>query len=281
MKFEFDASEIDSFMDENADVIGKSVDKVAEENISNLYEQPLMAGKEDMPSEQPWVSEQGKLSLARHAWGPLFVSSVIPQHAVNTLRNDVQHDSTKQEYIIGRIKNNYILNPGAVKKYNTLLQNYIYSYLKLLLDMKKVNFQEDKFPLVANIKHMVASTQKKKEYVPRRYLSGDLSFIIFLDGRDENEENPLPGGELPGILTFYDNVPDVQRNIIPEKEHISALFSPIRSTVVKPAAGEIYIFPSSLEHGIECFFSKEPCTFITGVVDVSFSENVKVINNES
>jgi len=188
-------------------------------------------------------------------------------HTVNKLQKDFTKSKRYNQYLAGEIKNEYLL---------PLQGEYFLPFLqKAILDFEmKSSYLSSKIPdnigKEFKFNNEWVNFQKKSEYNPLHRHSGVYSYVIWYQipyyVKDEQKFSHIPKDKVTTNGNFMFHYPLMSEFHEPTVHAVS----PLEKHIDKNFEGYMAIFPSSLTHSVNPFYS-------TDEFRISISGNVSVI----
>ena len=216
-----------------------------------------------------FVSEYAPL-LENYGYTVLKVPDPILKYIkyeVNKLQNNFSKSKKYNEYLAGEIKNEYML-PIVGEFFNPFLKRAVFDF-----EMKS-NYLSSKVPNNIGKEFQFNNTwinyQKKTEYNPVHHHSGVYSYVIWYQIpyylKDEQQLSHTPEDKITTNGNFMFHYPKMSEF----DEPLVQAISPLERHIDKNFEGYMAIFPSTLTHSVNPFYS-------TDEFRISISGNVSVV----
>lgn len=216
-------------------------------------------------------------SYEKYMYGPLHVKAVLPEEILKTIDDFSNTQRGLKEWdnrhaLAGKLDEEYEFTPDQTNKCNDILLPYTSEYLNHLLEIHNRSSGDQFYEFMngnnlepwIRLDSIWVNFQQKNNYNPLHHHSGDFSFVIYLDVPVEiyEEENITNSGD-PGSIEFVYDLPQFtassklyENNLDQEFSFIKRnLFSGPIAHTLKPQRGDMFIFPSWLNHSVNAFKS--------------------------
>ena len=188
-------------------------------------------------------------------------------YEVNKLQDNFSKSKKYNKYLAGEIKNEYQLDIVG-EFFNPFLQKAIFDF------EIKSNYLSSKIPNNIGKEFKFNNTwinyQKKSEYNPLHHHSGVYSYVIWYQIpyylKDEKQFSHIPEDQVTTNGNFMFHYPKMSKF----NEPIVHAVSPLERHIDKNFEGYMAIFPSTLTHSVNPFYS-------TDEFRISISGNVSVV----
>ena len=217
-----------------------------------------------------------QIEMNFHHWGPLLVNTRLPDMIINQLLQEgnklkVEEDDMRPQ-LAGRINKELRYKKHHIVYFNDLLYPYFDSYL-LTLFRHYHDMQQEFAGERVNIKltNLWINYQQPREYNPIHRHSGDISFVIYLDIPEEiSREERTTNGIENGQIEFKHNSLGYMKNDPADNEMklLQNMLQPKCNAIFTPVTGQMYIFPSYLEHHVESFTSDVTRISVSGNINL-------------
>ena len=179
-------------------------------------------------------------------WGPLLIQLKVADELVRSLLIEGQQQSKDYRYALaGRIEKERLYSKPLTRHFSNQIKPYIDVYIEVLSKHFK---QQSVNPYTLEIDNLWINFQRPGEYNPIHNHNCDISFVMYLQVSDEIQEEENTSRSAPnGSITF--------RYGTPFSDNSKSLFHPVIANTHLPKKGDMFIFPSYLEHHVEAFYT--------------------------
>jgi hypothetical protein len=155
-----------------------------------------------------------------------------------------------REYLVANIQNEYGFEGNDKNEAWNMIKPYIKDYIEKIVAPRVPDVKFD-----SNLRNLWVNYQKNGEYNPHHNHPGHISFVIYLQIPEElKTEKNITFSNQPGSITFlHGDTPKIyglRENI---EYDIDNSILPINKFNYLPVTGEMFVFPSYLNHFVDAF----------------------------
>lgn len=164
----------------------------------------------------------------------------------------------------------YNFNSSNVDYFKHKIIPYIEEYLKEVRNVRKL----PQFNFKYHLEDLWINFQKSRDFNSPHTHASDLSFVIYIDIPEKiKTEKNIKRGFQNGSITFMygQNLKKYDRNSTEFINVLNSYISPITQVSHLPTTGEMFIFPSYLNHYVSPFFSND-------VERISVAGNINLVD---
>tara|TARA_B100000674_G_scaffold339983_1_gene284178 strand:- start:3 stop:752 length:750 start_codon:yes stop_codon:yes gene_type:complete len=217
--------------------------------------------------------ERSEFKFKSCVWGPFVMGLKLPMNFINELVERAQKNKRNdaRKALAGHINHEHFYTPDDkdwfMSKMGKIFMAYRHSHEDHFMLHQYLPKDKDgnsiRFPIRFSLESLWINYMQAGEFNPTHNHSGDLSFVIFCQNPDWDEEikNHVSNSTPPGTLNFCMELS--QRGDQKWKEVQHPIF---------PEVGNMWIFPAELNH--------EVYPFKTPGVRISVSGNLRFTNKE-
>ena len=199
-------------------------------------------------------------------WGPLVCKMKIDEPFINKLLEEgkVVRDSNNlaNRYLAGEIDNQFYFDNNFEEWFTPYFQPYLKAYESSLFDFvdEPEQYWKIKIPFEVRGTQLWINYQHKMEHQPLHSHDADLSFVIYLQvpieiTLEHNDRLGERSNTGPGKINFYYG-------------DMGSLKFAITQYAEMPVVGDIYIFPSWLNHYVNSFKSDVERISVSGNINL-------------
>lgn len=207
-------------------------------------------------------------------YGPLHIRTKLPEDVVNRLEeiSNMQRgnmDWDARSSLAGVIDEEYRFDDNQTKEIAQMLHPWMELYLNVLTTEFNIDTanqlhtfcEENKIQPIVNCDSVWVNYQQKNNYNPIHNHSGGFSFVLYLQAPEEMyKEKRITRSNPPGSITFFNSLDkNTAHHLQPHTKDEEwggiqkSLFAEKIATCFEPARGDMFIFPSWLNHAVEGF----------------------------
>ena len=194
-----------------------------------------------------------------HHFGPYLYQTKLPQYIIDRLLVDGKN--CKQSYVhnlAGHLDNEFVYEDETKDWFTNEIQQVISSYRHGHCEYHGLPHD----PITYSLNSFWINFMKAGDYNPAHTHIGDYSFVIFLQVPEELEKEALEykgTGIQPASLYFQFAMSARPQWATTDKK-------------IQPRVGDMYIFPSMLEHTVIPFKSDVTSISVSGNIDIDKSQ---------
>lgn len=218
--------------------------------------------------------------LPTRFWGPSISKTTVSENLINQLID--LGDRQKEKYnhkLAGRIKDEYKYDTQSqTLVQDEIIKNVCDNFFNPIVEASSVNDthfynQINGSSITLTLTSLWINYQKATEYNPLHCHSGDISFVIYLNVPEEiKQELNNTSDSPPGCILF--KYGELSRFTDPymndsKRDAIETMLLPKIEHAIMPSTGDMYIFPSYLNHSVTSFYTPD-------VTRISVSGNIVI-----
>lgn len=209
-------------------------------------------------------------------WGPPVGVTSVSQEFLELLdkdSKDLTHDARPD--LAGVIRDEKYYSQDNFSKYIEYIGPIVQQYLHDVKGPKNEHMDWSK--LRWQLDNLWINRQHKGEYNPPHDHYGDISFVIYVNVPQEiyKKDPDMPELKAPGTFTFitgFNNFLKYRLSADPLISHVQQQFDNRQLQTLQPKTGDMFIFPSYLNHSVNAFSAD--------VERVSVSGNITLFNSD-
>lgn len=213
------------------------------------------------------------MEFTNYSFGPLLMKTCVDLDLCKELINTGKNQSNMGEYLSSvTFENSINYTPENILFFKNKIVKYINEYVKELSKYRKL----EEYNFIYNLEELWINFQKHRDFNAPHFHAFDISFVIYVDIPEEikNEKNVLRGFPNGSItFTYGQNLKRSDRKSS-FNEVLNSYISPITQVTHLPSTGEMFIFPSYLNHYVAPFFTEN-------IERISVAGNVSLLDGKN